>query len=128
MTARLPSAQAWSAAPFHHVLPPCQVPLPSEGAPVVVGSQNRLIAAAWAVAIGSTRQVRPRANPSSRRHENRPDSFGIWDNTGVDVRIDLIFIVSSTRKANPPATIARRGNFAGPSIIMPDLRCLSTRY
>src|ERR1039458_8581124 len=110
MTARLPSAQAWSAVPFHHVLPPCQVPLPSEGAPVVVGSQNRLIAAAWAVAIGSTRQVRPRANPSSRRQRNRLDGFSTWDNTGVDVRIGLIFIVSSARKANPPATVAGRGD------------------
>src|ERR1035441_5637037 len=126
MKTAFPSAQVWSAVPFHHLLGSCQVPLPSEPPPVELASQTKLIAAACALAIGSTRQVRTRANPSSRRQRNRLDGLGTWDNSAVDVRIDLIFIVSSARKANSPATVARRGDRTEHPLTMPDLQLLST--
>src|ERR1039457_309070 len=124
MKTTLPSTQAWSAVPFHHVLPPCQVPLPSE-APLLLGSQISVVAA-WAVPNENIRQAKPRAYPSSRRHENRPNSFGSAESPEVDAVIGLIFIVSSARKANSPATVASRGDHTKLPVTMPDLRGLST--
>src|ERR1035438_381732 len=126
MMTGLASTQAWSAVPFHQVLPPCQVPLPSE-APLLLGSQISVVAA-WAVPNENIRQAKPRAQPSRRGQENRPNSFGSEESPGVDAVIGLIFIVSSARKANPPATVASRGDHTELFVTMPDLRGLSTLY
>src|ERR1035437_3338511 len=124
MMTALASTQAWSAVPFHHVLPPCQVPLPSE-APLLLGSQISVVAA-WAGPIASSIPARPRTQPSGRGQGNRPNSVGIGDNTGVNPVIGLIFIVSCARKANSPATVARRGDHTELPLTMPHVGLLSS--
>src|ERR1035441_10602391 len=132
MKTTLPSTQAWSAVPFHHVLPPCQVPLPSQ-APLVLGSQISVVAA-WAVPNENIRQAKPRAQPSRTPRvkglakEIPSYRFGSGDSPGRDAVIGLIFIVSSARKANSPATVARRGDFTELPGRMPYFGFLSSRY
>src|ERR1035441_4311776 len=96
MKTTLPSTQAWSAVPFHHVLPPCQVPLPSE-APLALGSHARVVAA-WAVPIASSIQDRPRTPPSRRGQKNRRGGLGgFWDKSGFSGEGRCVFIRTSSK-------------------------------